>query len=72
MSGYPVCPSCGFLLADKQLIFQKKLFELNENINENKNENKVNTEKILNDLNITKYCCKFRMITSENLEKKII
>ena len=70
MSGYPVCPSCGFLLANKQLIFQKKLSEINEN--ENENENQITTEKILDELNIKKYCCRFRMITAEILEKKII
>lgn len=70
MSGYTVCPSCGFLLADKQLIFKKKIFELNEK--EKEYSNKINIEKILNELNIKKYCCRIRMITSEDLENKII
>ena len=34
---YPVCPTCGFLLADKELLFKKALKNIDKNDNNKEN-----------------------------------
>ncbi len=58
-----ICPTCGELLGNKQLIYEQKVKELE---NKNISNEKINDEKrkIINSLNIdeNKYCCRQRII----------
>ena len=67
----PVCPSCGFLLADKELILNEKLnpkiFNNIMSSNENNNENQAKINEILKDLNIHRYCCRKEVLTTVDL-----
>lgn len=68
MSTYIKCPSCGRLLADKELIFQNKIIEINKKeLNDNDKEKAC--QELMNELEIPidKYCCKMRLITSCDL-----
>ena len=67
----PVCPSCGFLLADKDLILHEKLNpKIYDNImNHDSNDDQNNINKILKDLNITRYCCRKEVLTTIDLIK---
>lgn len=67
---YSVCPTCGFLLADKQLEYEKAIENICDDDNDNKNDDKM--EKILDNLKIERYCCRMRMITYIDLIKYII
>ena len=64
---YPVCPTCGFLLADKELLFKKAL----KNIDKNDN-NKENIKKIFNEIKVKRYCCRMRLTTYIDLVNLII
>ena len=64
---YPVCPTCGFLLADKELKFKEKL----KNIDKDDND-KHNIKKIFNEMKIKRYCCRMRLITYIDLVDLII
>lgn len=66
---YPVCPTCGFLLADKELKYEEELKKLLESKDKNTNDN---LGKILDKLQITRYCCRMRMMTYIDLSKHII
>lgn len=68
MASYLKCPSCGRLLADKELIFQEKINEINKkNLNDFDKENAC--KNLMDELQIptNNYCCKMRLITSCDL-----
>jgi DNA-directed RNA polymerase subunit N (RpoN/RPB10) len=60
---YMVCPTCGTLLGNKQLVYEKKIEELD---NKKLDMNAVikEKEKIINSLGINKYrtCCRQRIV----------
>lgn len=68
MSVYIKCPSCGRLLADKELIFDKGIKEINNEIlNDDEREQRI--MKLVDSLQIPKnnYCCKMRIMTYVDL-----
>ena len=67
---YPVCPTCHFFLADKELIFENKRDIIN-NDNNIKNKN-LEIEKLVISLGIQRYCCKMRIISFVDQVKLII
>ena len=69
MSCYPVCPTCGRLLADKELIFkEQKIIIENNDISEE--EKRKEYDKLWEMLKIPKdnLCCKMRLMTYNPLE----
>ena len=77
---YMVCPTCGELLGDKQLIYNTKLKELcdKHNINDDllsrgfdKNPQFVEERQKLIQSNFTNICCKMRALTYIELVKII-
>ena len=58
----PVCLSCNTLLADKQIPYEKKMKEICEKkLNE---EQKIKEQKkLLDDLGLSNYCCRTRVIS---------
>lgn len=67
---YPICPTCGFLLCDKQIIFEEKKSKINND--KNIVDKKKEIEKLLIQLGLKRYCCKMRMISYVNLVDIII
>ena len=67
---YPICPTCSFLLADKQIIFEEKKLKINND--KNIIDKKKEIEKLLKELGLKRYCCKMRMISYVNLVDIII
>lgn len=68
MSVYIKCPSCGRLLADKELMFEEGIKKINlEVLNENEREKKI--MDLVESLEIPKnnYCCKMRIMTYVDL-----
>ena len=68
MSVYIKCPSCGRLLADKELLFDKGIKEINNEIlNDDEREQRI--MKLVDSLQIPKnnYCCKMRIMTYVDL-----
>jgi DNA-directed RNA polymerase subunit N (RpoN/RPB10) len=69
---YIKCPSCGFLLGNRQIIYEKGLEEINSDPNTD-NEKKLELKtKLVESLGIKKYCCKMRVITYRNLPETIL
>lgn len=68
MSVYIKCPSCGRLLADKELIFEEGIKRINnEVLNEEEREKKI--MELVDSLEIPKnnYCCKMRIMSYVDL-----
>lgn len=60
---YFKCPTCRTLLANKQLIFEKELEKIcnnNQLTEKQKDEEKM---KLLDRLELKRYCCRMRMLT---------
>ena len=66
MSLYVVCPSCGRLLGDKEILFQDFIQDLNnkENLTDEDKQKKLD-DFIHNTLKIPRQniCCKIRLLT---------
>jgi len=74
---YPICPTCGHLLADIELEFTEKYNKLIEDDNKkelkggaNMKENSI--EKLFDEFKIKKYCCKMRLISYFDHVKVIV
>jgi DNA-directed RNA polymerase subunit N (RpoN/RPB10) len=66
---YPVCPTCGFLLADKQTIYEESLEKI---LSDNKLSNQEKIEKrkeLFNKIGLIRYCCKMKMLSYIQIEK---
>jgi len=59
---YPVCPTCGHLLADTELEFTEKYNKITDSKETEANKDKA-IQKLFSDLKIKKYCCKMRLIS---------
>lgn len=71
MSIYVRCPSCGAILADKELEFIKFKEELDiKNLSEKEKKDEI--EKFLNSIPFNNYCCKMRIYTACDYSKIVI
>ncbi len=64
---YLKCPTCGYILGNRQIIYEKKLDEIMNNPNTDDNEKLEQKTKLVDSLNIKRYCCKMRVITFKQL-----
>lgn len=64
---YIKCPSCGYLLANRQMIYEKGLDEIYSDPNTDNDKKLELKTKLIESLKIKKYCCKMRVITFKNL-----
>lgn len=58
---YFKCPTCRTLLANKQLVYEKRLAEIC-NSNKSKNEKDAEKKKLLDDLELIRQCCRMRIM----------
>ena len=68
---YPVCPTCGHLLADIEVEFTDKYEKINESKDSDEKKGKE-IEKLFIEVKIKKYCCKMRLISYFNHIKTIL
>ena len=68
---YPVCPTCGHLLADIEVEFTDKYEKINESKDSNEKKGKE-IEKLFVEVKVKKYCCKMRLISYFNHIKTIL
>jgi DNA-directed RNA polymerase subunit N (RpoN/RPB10) len=64
---YIRCPSCGYILGNRQMLYEAKLDEIvsNPNLDE---DAKLNLKtKLVDNLKLKRYCCKMRVITFKQL-----
>ena len=69
---YPVCPTCGTLLASKIIKFEEE----KENICSNPKISKLDKENLLSDLilnlKLRRYCCNMRFMTYKDIIHDIL
>ncbi len=58
---YFKCPTCRTLLANKQLVYEKRLAEIC-NSNKSKNEKDAEKKKLLDELELKRPCCRMRIM----------
>jgi DNA-directed RNA polymerase subunit N (RpoN/RPB10) len=68
---YPVCPTCGHLLADIEVEFTDKYEKINESKDSDEKKGKE-IEKLFVEVKVKKYCCKMRLISYFNHIKTIL
>ena len=59
---YFKCPTCRTILANKQLIYEKRLAEICNN-NKTKDEKDKAKQKLLDELELIRACCRMRMMS---------
>jgi len=68
---YIVCPTCGRTISSRQQIYDEKLEDIdNKNISIEEKK-KLNTE-LINSLQLTRVCCKMRVMKKHDLIKIIV
>lgn len=64
---YIRCPSCGYILGNRQIMFEKGLEQINSDPNTDE-ETKMNLKtNLVESLKLKNYCCKMRVITFKSL-----
>lgn len=58
---YFKCPTCRTLLANKQLVYEKRLMEICSS-NKSKNEKDAEKKKLLDELELPRQCCRMRIM----------
>lgn len=69
---FPKCPTCGKLLADIVLEYEEKMKQICNNPQlTNEQKDKAKTD-IINSFNLTKYCCRMRLISYVDLPELLV
>jgi DNA-directed RNA polymerase subunit N (RpoN/RPB10) len=68
---YIKCPSCGLLLGNRQMVYEKGLDEINSNPNTDNDKKLELKTKLVESLGLNRYCCKMRVMTYKNLPEII-
>ena len=64
---YLKCPSCGYIIGNRQVTYELKLDEINTNPNIDDDEKLVLKTQLVDSLGVKRYCCKMRIITFKQL-----
>lgn len=63
---YLICPSCGYILGNRQKIYDIGLEEIESNQNNDEKQKLELKQKLVDSLKLKRYCCKMRVITYKN------
>lgn len=63
---YLKCASCGYILGNRQRLYDMGLEEIESNPNNDEQTKLELKNKLVESLQIKKYCCKMRVITYKN------
>lgn len=64
---YLRCPSCGTVIGNRQIIYETKLKEIENSINMDESAKLEQKNKLINSLELKRYCCKMRVLTFKSL-----
>lgn len=64
---YIRCPSCGYILGNRQMLYETKLDEIVSNPNLDEDAKLDLKTKLVDNLKLKRYCCKMRVITFKQL-----
>ena len=60
---YLRCPTCAYIIGNRQIHYETKLFEIDNNPNIDEEEKLNQKNKLVESLELKRYCCKMRVIT---------
>lgn len=63
---YLKCPTCGTILGNRQIKYDKELEEIESNPNNDEKQKLELKNKLIYSLELNRYCCKMRIITYKN------
>jgi DNA-directed RNA polymerase subunit N (RpoN/RPB10) len=69
---YLTCPTCGYFLGQKTLEWETKSDEICNNPKFSEEEKGIKKQELLLSLNLSRYCCKMRMMSYKDLVKDIL
>lgn len=69
---YSACPTCGTLLADKQLDYEEKLKKICDNPKLSQEDKDKQKMELINSMGLERYCCKMKLMTYVDLIKIVI
>lgn len=64
---YIKCPSCGYLLGNRQIPYEKGIYDIENNSAIDEDAKMKQKIKLIESLKIKRYCCKMRIITFKQL-----
>ena len=69
---YITCPTCGYFLGQKTLIWEEKSAEICSNNKLSNKQKELMKSELLLSLKLKRYCCKMRMITYKDIVYDIL
>ena len=63
---YLKCPTCGYVLGNRQRMYELGLDEIESNPNNDEQKKLELKQKLVDSLELKRYCCKMRVITYKN------
>jgi len=69
---YITCPSCGYFLGQKTIEWEKRSEEICNDPTMTDEEKEKKKQEVLLSLNLTRYCCKMRMISYKDIVQDIL
>ena len=63
---YLKCPTCGYVLGNRQRMYDKGLEEIESNPNNDETTKLELKNKLVESLELKRYCCKMRVISYKN------
>jgi DNA-directed RNA polymerase subunit N (RpoN/RPB10) len=64
---YLKCPSCGTVIGNRQIPYENKLKEIDNNPNIDEDAKLDQKNKLINSLEIKRSCCKMRIMTFKSM-----
>ena len=64
---YLKCPSCGYIIGNRQIVYESTLDQIMNDPNTDDDEKLVLKTKLVDSLGVKRYCCKMRIITFKQL-----
>ena len=64
---YLKCPTCGTIIGNRQIPYEAKLQEIDNNPNIDETEKLDQKNKLVESLELKRYCCKMRIITFKSM-----
>ena len=64
---YLKCPTCGTVIGNRQIIYEAKLKEIDNNPNIDEDAKLEQKNKLINSLELKRYCCKMRIMTFKSM-----
>ena len=63
---YLKCPTCGYILGNRQIIYDQGLEKIESNPNNDEEKKLKLKQELVNSLELKRYCCTMRVITYKN------